>query len=255
MTENYLDTVFTTEHFSLSELQLTQFQNYYELLTERNKVMNLTAITSWEEVCVKHFLDSVMLWKYIDAAVRIPEGDNKKPERSEEGFNEEIRYSVIDIGTGAGFPGLPLKILRPEIRLTLLDALQKRIDFLDEVIRATGLREAETVHGRAEDVVKKHRESYDLAVSRAVAYLPVLAEYCLPFVKTGGLFAAYKSGDVEEECKASENALAVLGGELEKTEKFVLPDGSKRSLLLIRKVSATPEKYPRRSKKIDKEPL
>ena len=238
MAEDFLSALFTAENFSLSEQQRSQFQTYYELLTERNKVMNLTAITAWEDVCIKHFLDSVMLWKFYD-----------------HGFNEEIPLSVIDVGTGAGFPGLPLKIMKPEIHLTLLDALQKRIDFLDDVIRAAGLSEAETVHGRAEDAVKTCRESYDLAVSRAVAYLPVLAEYCLPFVKAGGLFVAYKAGDVEEELKASENALSVLGGALEAIQKFTLPDGSERSLLMIRKVQKTPEKYPRRAKKIEKEPL
>ena len=240
--KTYLSSLFSDHGFRISEKQTEQLLKYYRLLIDKNRVMNLTAITDFEEVCIKHFLDSALLIRYIE----------KDPEKmTEKGEGP----SLIDIGTGAGFPGIPLKILRPEIHVTLMDSLKKRIDFLSEVIRDLQLSEIETVHARAEDLAKERRENYDFAVSRAVAYLPVLSEYCLPFVKTGGQFIAYKSGNFEEEVKASENALKILGGEMEKIQTFTLPDGSERALLFINKVSSTPDKYPRRSKKIETRPL
>ena len=244
--ERFLETIFREEGFSLSGEQLTAFLRYYELLTEKNQVMNLTAITEFPEVSVKHFLDSAMLLRHLDAPGKL-----------------------VDVGTGAGFPGIPLKILAPETEVLLLDALQKRLGFLDEVIRELKLSGIRTLHARAEDAadarkngVKQSappvalREQFDTAVSRAVASLPVLLEYNLPFVKPGGVFAAYKSGNPEDEIRASGRALRILGGEIEKIEKFSLPENAgERSILLIRKTKETPARYPRKSGTPGKEPL
>ena len=218
--------------FTLTAKQEEAFRVYYERLIEKNQVMNLTAITDYEEVLVKHFEDSLMLLKY--------DGD----------FS-----TLIDVGTGAGFPGLPLAIMKPDTEVLLLDSLQKRIGFLDEVIRLTGLKNAITEHNRAEDGAKAHREAFDRAVSRAVANLSTLAEYCLPFVKVGGYFAAYKSGNVEEEVKAAEKAIRILGGKLQRVETYSLSNGDPRSLVFIQKVAPTPKKYPRKAGTPQKMPL
>lgn len=238
---NYLKNTFNEANIPLTDEQCSQFERYYTLLTERNKVMNLTAITEYEEVMRKHFLDSSMLFALPEAVKLLPE-----------------EPTVIDVGTGAGFPGLPLKIVRPEIRLFLLDALQKRIDFLDEVVTTLDLRDAELCHGRAEDAAREEtlRERFDLAVSRAVANLSVLSEYCLPFVKTGGYFAAYKSGKVDEEIAGAENALKILGGEVANVLRFTLHGTTEeRSIVLIRKIAETSSKYPRKAGKPVKNPL
>lgn len=222
---------------SLTDRQTEQFLTYYEMLVEWNGFMNLTAITEYEEVMKKHFVDSVSLIKAYDVTKSV---------------------SVIDIGTGAGFPGLALKIAFPNLELTLLDSLNKRIQFLNEVIEKLALTEIETIHGRAEDYAKPGmlREKYDLCVSRAVANLSTLSEYCLPFVKKGGFFISYKSEKISEEVKAAQGAISVLGGEVKEQVEFLLPNSDiYRNLFVIEKIKACPAKYPRKAGLPAKEPL
>ena len=219
----------------LSEKQLEQFRIYYEMLVEKNKVMNLTGITEWDEVLEKHFLDSISLIRAIY-------------------LNQEL--TVMDMGTGAGFPGIPLKIAFPKLKVTLADSLNKRVLFLQEVIDELGLEGIEAIHGRAEDLAqdKSYREQYDLSVSRAVANLSTLSEYCLPFVKIGGQFISYKSGECEEEVVASKSAVFLLGGKISDTIKFELGE-SGRSFIIINKVKGTPKTYPRKAGTPSKKPL
>ena len=222
---------------TLDQKQMERFELYYEMLIEKNKVMNLTAITEPEEVIDKHFVDSLAINKIVDLKNVI---------------------SVIDIGTGAGFPGIPLKIAFPWLEITLLDSLNKRIKFLDEVIAQLGLKGISTVHGRAEDggKSKELREQFDVSVSRAVADLSVLSEYNLPFVKVGGYFVAYKSGEIDEELEKSKKAILILGGQIEKVDKFKLPETDiERSLVYIKKVKNTPKKFPRKAGLPAKEPI
>lgn len=216
---------------TLTENQYEQFQKYFELLAEWNKKMNLTAITDESGVALKHFADSLSLLNFVD----IPQNS-----------------SLADVGTGAGFPGVVLKIARPDIKLTLIDSLNKRLVFLGEVCAQLGI-EAELIHSRAEDGAKdeKLRESFDFAVSRAVARMNVLSEYCLPYVKVGGAFCAMKGAQANEEFKESLNAINTLGGKLEKKYFFELPEnGGERAIAVVRKVKNTPQKYPRQSGKI-----
>ena len=222
---------------TLTEKQKRQFHRYYELLVEWNKVMNLTGITEYDEVNEKHFVDSLAIIKAVNM--------------------EEI-HSVIDIGTGAGFPGIPLKIAFPHLEVVLLDSLQKRIRFLDTVIEELGLEEVETLHGRAEDYAKRkeYREQFDLCVSRAVANLATLSEYCIPYICVGGSFVSYKSGNVEEELNGSKKAIRLLGGELSGVVKFQLP-GTEigRSFVQIKKNESTKKRDPRKAGLPAKEPL
>lgn len=216
---------------TLTENQYEQFQKYFELLAEWNEKMNLTAITDESGVALKHFADSLSLLNFVD----IPQNS-----------------SLADVGTGAGFPGVVLKIARPDIKLTLIDSLNKRLVFLGEVCAQLGI-EAELIHSRAEDGARdeKFRESYDFAVSRAVARMNVLSEYCLPYVKVGGAFCAMKGAQANEEFKESLNAINTLGGKLENKYFFELPEnGGERAIAVVRKVRNTPQKYPRQSGKI-----
>lgn len=221
----------------LSERQVEQFLRFYELLVEWNKVMNLTGITEYEEVISKHFLDSLLLVKAYD-------------------MNQAD--SIIDIGTGAGFPGIPLKIVFPEKKFVLLDSLGKRIKFLDEVVDNLGLQQIELIHGRAEDYAKKeeYREQFDLAVSRAVANLASLCEYCIPFVKLGGVFIPYKSGSIQDELKQSEKAVSALGGKRRECKELILPATDiTRTFVFVDKKKHTSKKYPRKAGLPTKEPL
>lgn len=226
-------------NITLTDKQTEQFLQYYEMLVEKNKVMNLTGITEYEEVIQKHFLDSLSLIRVISDI------DSQK-------------LTVIDLGTGAGFPGLPLKIAFPELEITLMDSLKKRILFLQEVIDALGLKKVSAVHGRAEEMAANaaHRQQYDLCVSRAVSNLAVLTEYCLPFVKKGGLFVSYKSADSDAEIQEGKKAISILGGKLTTVDKFQLPDSDLgRALVCIKKVKDTPKKYPRKAGTPAKLPL
>ena len=236
-------------NISLSENQLCQFMQYYELLIEWNQVMNLTAITDFDEVCKKHFIDSLSLIKAYDENSDI---------NSENKIKLYSSVSVIDIGTGAGFPGIPLKIVFPDMKITLLDSLNKRINFLQTVINELELKNIEAIHGRAEDFAGKGklREKYDLCVSRAVANLSTLSEYCLPYVKVGGKFISYKSEKIAEEMAGAEKAIAILGGKVEKQVKFMLPDSDiYRNLVVVYKCKNTPAKYPRKAGIPAKEPI
>lgn len=221
----------------LDEQQAEQFMDYYSILAEWNQVMNLTAITDYNEVVDKHFVDSLSLARVCDLSVKI---------------------RVLDLGTGAGFPGIPLKIVYPGLDIVLIDSLNKRIKFLDTVIGALGLKNITAVHGRAEDYGRNsnYRENFDLCVSRAVANLSTLAEYCIPFVKKGGRFISYKSGNVESEAAESKKAVSILGGRIGSVESFLLPETDiERSFVVIEKCLNTPKAYPRNAGKPSREPL
>ncbi len=223
--------------YVLSDRQIDQFNDFYKMLIEKNKVMNLTAITEYDEVVLKHFIDSIVIYKRIS-------DDNVK--------------SIMDVGTGAGFPGIPLKILFPDIKLTLLDSLNKRILFLNEVINSLELDDIECIHGRAEDIghLPEYREQYDLTVSRAVANLSSLSEYCIPFIRIGGKFISYKSGNIDDELNDARYAIELLGSEIEEVEKYTLPDSDvQRSLVVIRKEKKLNRKYPRKAGMPAKQPL
>lgn len=223
----------------LTKKQLEQFYYYYTLLIQWNKSVNLTAITEMDEVITKHFVDSLSL------IIEVKELDTED-------------YKIIDVGTGAGFPGIPLKIAFPDLDITLMDSLNKRVIFLKEVINSLGLDKIETIHGRAEDLGRDpyHREQYDICVSRAVANLRTLSEYCMPFVKVGGCFIPYKSGKIEEELGVSSNAIYLLGGKVEEVNTFLLPGTDiERSLVKISKNNKLSKKYPRKAGLPAKDPL
>ena len=238
----YLQQTFSEEGITLDRDQISAFLTYADLLVQKNAVMKLTAITDFKEIVHKHFLDSC-------AAAKLP------------WFPQKGHVRLIDVGTGAGFPGIPLKILYPEMELVLLDSLKKRVGFLEEVIGTLKLTGITAIHARAEDGARREdlRESFDLAVSRAVAALPVLSEYCLPYVKTGGSFLAYKGGDVQAEADAAKGAISRLGGANAEITHFSLSGAAGeelgRSLIRIRKSSKTPNKYPRKAGTAAKNPL
>lgn len=237
MNDNLLRDKAREIEIDLTDLQVDQFNRFYQMMVEKNKVMNLTGITEYGEVVEKHFIDSLSIVKIIDI--------NKVS-------------TVIDVGTGAGFPGIPLKIAFPHLKITLLDSLNKRIKFLNEVINETGLDNISTIHGRAEDFAKQdeYREQFDLCVSRAVANLATLSEYCLPYVKVGGKFVSYKSGEIDEEVENSKKAVKVLGGKISKIEKFQLQGTDiGRSFVEIKKVKNTGKKFPRKAGLPAKEPI
>lgn len=245
--KEYLESI-SENQITFSDYQLSQFETYYEMLVERNKVMNLTAITEREDVILKHFIDSVALAGYMNLTAR--------------------SLKVIDVGTGAGFPGIPLKIAFPQLDITLFDSLQKRVNFLNEVIDAlhlngTALNDNDigsctAIHGRAEEGGKNRalREQFDLVLSRAVANMAVLSEYCIPFVRQGGYFVPYKTEKIDEELNQGKKAVSVLGGKIERVEKMQLADSDiGRSFVFIKKVKPTPKTYPRKPGTANKQPL
>ena len=221
----------------VTDMQTQQLNDYYKLLVEKNKVMNLTAITEYDEVVIKHFVDSAAIVKALDLS--------------------KIK-NVIDVGTGAGFPGMVLKIIFPELKVTLLDSLNKRINFLNDVIDKLELNNVEAVHGRAEDAAhnKGYREKYDLVVARAVTNMSSLSEYCIPFAKVGGKFIAYKSDDCRDEVAQAGNAIKILGGDAPEVVKFTIPDTDiTRSFVCVDKIRNSLTKYPRKAGLQTKEPI
>ena len=224
-------------NISIDEDQKIKFEKFYSLLLERNKVMNLTRITDEKEIIIKHFVDSLMICKAIEM-------DNVE--------------RMIDVGTGAGFPGIPIKIIWPNIKVTLLDSLEKRVGFLNEVIDELDLEGIEAIHGRAEDLGQNenYREKYDLCVSRAVSNLSTLSEYCVPFVKEHGAFISYKANESDEEIKDAKAAIEILGGSIESIKEEIIPgDNIVRKFVIIRKIRKTDSKYPRKAGKPSKKPL
>lgn len=215
--------IFTKYNIEYDQNKIEQLVKFYEFVIEKNKVMNLTNIVNEKEFILKNILDSVLPEKYI-----------------------KQNSSLIDVGAGAGFPSIPLKILRPDLNITMLDSLNKRVVFLNEVISVLNLKNIQAVHSRAEDYAKNQRESYDVCVSRAVARLNTLLEYCLPLVKVGGIFIAYKSLKADEEIIESEKALDILGGNIENKQNVIIDEiNSIRENIIIRKKNTTPKKYPR----------
>ncbi|SDB52423.1 16S rRNA (guanine527-N7)-methyltransferase [Pseudobutyrivibrio sp. YE44] len=233
---SYLINTLSGWNFSLNEKQIKQLDTFYEMLIDKNKVMNLTAITEFDEVVVKHFVDSLSICTVLPESVQ----------------------TVCDLGTGAGFPGIPMAIAYPDLQFTLIDSLNKRIKFLQDVVDAIGLTNVTLIHSRAEEAGrnKLYREQFDLVVSRAVANIATLSEYCLPLVNIGGYFISFKSGDVDAEIVESGSAVKKLGGSMEKPVYFILPDTDiSRSFLIINKEKNTPKAYPRKAGTPSKEPL
>ncbi len=233
---SYLVDTLSTWNFTLSDKQIQQLDLFYELLVEKNKVMNLTAITEFDEVIVKHFADSLSICSVLPSDIE----------------------KICDLGTGAGFPGIPMAIAYPDLKFTLIDSLNKRIKFLQEVVDALGLTNVTLIHARAEEAGrnKLYREQFDLVVSRAVANISTLSEYCLPLVKVNGYFISYKSGDITEEINASGSAIKKLGGSMNKPVYFKLPNTDiNRSFIIINKEKNTPKAYPRKAGTPSKEPL
>lgn len=226
------------KHIPIDDKKREGLATFYEMLVEKNKVMNLTGITEWDDVVLRHFIDSLSLIEIMNLS--------------------DFQGRVLDLGTGAGFPGMPLKILYPEVEFVLFDSLNKRIKFLDEVSAALSLKNISLIHGRAEEFARKpeHRENYDLVLSRAVANISTLSEYCLPFVKVGGSFISYKTETIDEELTESGKAVSLLGGKVDRIVRFELPHSDmKRSLLEVKKEKSCSKKYPRKAGVPSKEPL
>ena len=237
-----LKSVCSKMNIEVSGDKLERFYLFYKLLTEYNKRYNLTAITEEQDVIYKHFVDSLSIMMCKD----------------HEEINELNDRYVIDVGTGAGFPGIPLKIVNPDMKLTFLDSVNKKLDFIREVCRQFNFKDTEVKHGRAEDFGKdkEYRERFDICLSRAVAALPVLSELCIPFVKKGGLFISYKGSEFENEIKNSKQAVKILGGSIISVNSFNIPDTDiKRALIIIRKEKNTPKEYPRKAGIPVKHPL
>jgi len=227
---------FASFHIELTDKEINIFKHYYKMLMEWNEKINLTAIVDEREVVVKHFIDSVSVLPFLPGNAK----------------------SLIDVGTGAGFPGIPIKIVKSDIDVTLLDSLEKRVRFLNTVISETGLAGINAVHARAEEFGQddEYRECYDIGIARAVSALPVLCEYVMPFVRVGGYFIAMKGSNIKEEISEGEKAVTVLGGEIEDIKSFLLPfDNIERNVILIKKLRHTPTKYPRKSGKPSKSPI
>lgn len=237
-----------------SELMVSQLRKYYEMIIEKNKVMNLTAITDEKEFVYKHFVDSLSMM----TETGLSKADEAAKATALKACSENTPCRMIDVGTGAGFPGLVLKIVYPQIDMTLFDSLKKRLTFLDEVIDELGLTGVRTLHGRAEDIGhdKLHRGVYDIVTARAVANLSTLSEYCLPLVKKGGMFVAYKSAQAGEEAESAKKAVELLGGKVTDIREFTLPGTDyQRALVYVEKVKDTPARYPRKAGTPAKEPL
>ena len=223
----------------LDDKKMDSFLKYYELLIEWNSFMNLTSITDFSEVLKKHFIDSISLVNAVPYLLK-------------------DSYQIIDVGSGAGFPGIPLKIIFPQLKVTLIDSLNKRIKFLNEVSNSLGLENMTIIHGRAEDLARpgKLREKYDFCISRAVSNLATLSEYCIPFVRKNGFFISYKSEQISEEYENAKNVIHILGGKLENQIHFFLPNSDiGRNLIVIKKIKPTPLKYPRKAGIPSKEPI
>ncbi|GCD09434.1 16S rRNA (guanine(527)-N(7))-methyltransferase RsmG [Clostridium tagluense] len=232
-----MNTSSNNEGLEFNEKKYEQFMRYKDLIQEWNEKVNLTAIKEDEEIVKKHFIDSIKVFKFKEL---------------------KSAKNIIDIGTGGGFPGIPMKIIKPEINIVLLDSLNKRINFLNEVIKELQLKNIKAIHGRAEDFAQEaqYREKFDVAVSRAVANLTVLSEFCIPYVKVGGYFVAMKGPAVEEEIKSSKNAIRMLGGHIEHIEKVQIEDSDfNHNLVIIRKIAQTHKKYPRKAGMVTKNPL
>jgi 16S rRNA (guanine527-N7)-methyltransferase len=228
-----LEKTFKKYSFSLSDKQKMQFESYFSTLIETNKSLNLTAITDEDEVIVKHFLDSVLPCK------EFPSG-----------------ASVVDVGSGAGFPAIPLKIIRPDLKICMVDSLNKRVNFLRQIILQLDLENAQACHARAEDFAKENREKFDVAIARAVAPLNTLVEYLLPLVKIGGCAIIYKSAKLDEELGCAQKAIQILGGKVEKIENYIIEEGGlERNVLIVRKIAKTPPKYPRDKNKPKLSPI
>ena len=246
---------FKNQEIQYDDSILEKFEIFYKEMVRVNETMNLTGITEWEEVVKLHYIDSVSLIPFVRDHLKgsdISDEDSSSFEKYVSGLR------ILDMGTGAGFPGVPLAICLPNCSFVLADSLRKRIDYLEAVSSKMGLSNVENIHARAEDLAKDadYRESFDLVVSRAVADSVVLSEYCIPFVKEGGYFIAYKSGEVDEEIERAKSGIRLLGGEVEEVSKFTLPDSDiARSFILIKKVLPTPDTYPRRAGVPLKKPL